>query len=484
MREEQVKIKRPIKDTLEQFFFAKSDGTAEGLFRIGYALVLFADLLCQYGKLELLYSNQGLRVGPIDGWYTPLIDKTVYFIWLATLIALALGVLTRWVSILNYLILFYFFALTPAFVGHGADWVYFSMGFYLMFMTADRKFAMMVSSPESWGNTRAIWPLRLGQINFLFIYFGAGVAKLFDLNWLNGSAMELVFQHPLIIFDSAHWMASSSGLLMLATYLTILWQLLAPTALFSRKIRVFYVLTALFFHVMIDLSMRVGWFSELMLVSLFLFSDDVAFYLKKWRGAPTEKANGEDAAPATEPVRPLSRNFLIVYLAIFLLTQTYFFSLACGEPLKVLRIPASYSAAVTGNRPYDLVSTLEKVLFVVFEVVDRNGKRTFLPPMDSDGAFAPAYKDVKEIRRGLLMLKFASRPITQRGWRSLLKYELLPKISELKLAYPVRIEGFGIRERVADVPRPFNANTVPKTLIFAATVQSPDGEVAITIPDR
>ena len=54
----------------------------------------------------------------------------------------------------------------------------------------------------------------------------------------------------------------------------------------------------------------------------------------------------------------------------------------------------------------------------------------------------------------------------------------------MKLAYPVRIEGFGIRERVADVPRPFNANTVPKTLIFAATVQSPDGEVAIKIPDR
>ena len=118
----------PDKRYTRAILFSKSDGTAEALFRIGYALVLFADLLCQYGKLELLYSNQGLRVGPIDGWYTPLIVKTVYFIWLATLIALGLGVLTRWASILNYLILFYFFALTPAFVGHGADWFYFFDG--------------------------------------------------------------------------------------------------------------------------------------------------------------------------------------------------------------------------------------------------------------------------------------------------------------------------------------------------------------------
>jgi len=473
------------KTQLRFFFFSPSTGRAEALFRIGYALVLLADLLCQYGKLELLYSNQGLRIGtPIDGWYTPFLVKTVYYLWLATLTALALGVLTRWASILNYLILFYFFALTPAFVGHGADWVYLSMGFYLMFMTTDRKFALCKSSPKSWGNTRAIWPLRLGQMNLLFIYFGAGLPKLFDLDWLDGSAMEAVFQHPLITFDSASWMASSSGLLAVVTYLTVFWQLLAPAALFSRKVRVFYVITAIIFHLMIGLSMRVGWFSEVMLVSLFLFSDDVAFYLKKWRSTPAGDADTQTDTAVLEPVRPLTKNFLIVYLAIFLLAQAYFFSVACGAPLKFLQIPARYSAVITGNRPYELVSSLDRLIFVAFEVVDRTGKRTFLPPINSQGAFAPAYKDVKEIRRGLLLLKFASLPINQRGWQSLLKYDLIPKIKGLNLAYPVSIKGFGINLPVAELPRPFNVNTAPKTLLFAATVQSPTGAVAITLPGR
>ena len=123
------------------FFFSKSTGRSEGLFRIAYAIVLLIDLLFQRNKWELLYSNQGLPVGtPIDNLYAPSIVNAFYFVWIAVLLLLVLGVLTRWTSILNYALLYYFFILRGVFVGHGADWVFHSMGFYLMFMTSDRRF--------------------------------------------------------------------------------------------------------------------------------------------------------------------------------------------------------------------------------------------------------------------------------------------------------------------------------------------------------
>ena len=56
----------PCKAKFQAFFFTQSDGRAEALFRIGYALVLLVDLLFQSGKWELLYSNQWRL-----GWHAP-----------------------------------------------------------------------------------------------------------------------------------------------------------------------------------------------------------------------------------------------------------------------------------------------------------------------------------------------------------------------------------------------------------------------------
>ena len=365
------------------FFFSKSTGRSEGLFRIAYAVVLLIDLLCQWNKWELLYSNQGLPVGtPIDNLYAPSIVNAFYFVWIAVLLLLILGVLTRWTSILNYALLYYFFILRGVFVGHGADWVYHSMGFYLMFMTSDRCFCLWHhwfprQRKSHWGDTDFVWPLRLAQINFIFIYFSAGVAKLFDPVWLDGSALELTLAHPFLAYPTASWMELSPLFLAGLTYLTTVWQLAFPLALFSRPLRVFFVLSALIFHVFIAITMRVGWFSEIMIASSLLFWDDFAFYF--YRRKESEES------PVDTPIvaRPRTRNFIAVFLVLFAVTQLYFFSLLAGSPIKLLRRPAEYTAKITGNRPYDLVPSkyVRRVQFVIFEVVDQRGGKGLLYPI-------------------------------------------------------------------------------------------------------
>ena len=74
----------------------------------------------------------------------------------------------------------------------------------------------------------------LSPDQFPLYLLSAGVAKLFDPVWLDGSALELTFAHPFLTYSSASWMGSSTQLLAALTYLTTVWQLAFPLALFSR----------------------------------------------------------------------------------------------------------------------------------------------------------------------------------------------------------------------------------------------------------
>ena len=466
---------------MKTFFFSKSTGRSEGLFRIAYAVVLLIDLLFQWNKWELLYSNQGLPVGtPIDNLYAPSIVNAFYFVWIAVLLLLVLGVLTRWTSILNYALLYYFFILRGVFVGHGADWVYHSMGFYLMFMTSDRCFCLWHhwfprQRKSHWGDTDFVWPLRLAQINFIFIYFSAGVAKLFDPVWLDGSALELTLAHPFLAYPTASWMELSPLFLAGLTYLTTVWQLAFPLALFSRPLRVFFVLSALIFHVFIAITMRVGWFSEIMIASSLLFWDDFAFYF--YRRKESEES------PADTPIvaRPRTRNFIAVFLVLFAVTQLYFFSLLAGSPIKLLRRPAEVAAKITGNRPYDLVPSkyVRRVQFVIFEVVDQGGEKGLLYPFKANGEldFGPA--DVKEIRRGLARVRLASGRASPMIWTNFINQDIVPQVHAGDWQYPVQINIYRIDIPIADVERPFNVLNVPKQLVSRVALPQPDSKVQL-----
>ena len=471
----------PCKAKFQAFFFSKSEGRAEALFRIGYALVLLVDLLFQSGKWELLYSNQGVSVGtPLDPLYAPSVVNALYYFWIAVLLLLVTGGLTRWTAILNYALLFYFLELRGVFVGHGADWVYHSMGFYLMFMTSDRYYSLWKNwfpqgKQKSWGDTDLVWPLRLAQINFLFIYFSAGVAKLFDPVWLDGSALELTFAHPFLTYSSASWMASSPQCLAVLTYLTTVWQLAAPLALFSRRLRVFFVLSALIFHIFITLSMRVGWFSEIMIVSSLVFWDDFAFYCQRGRKPDEVVETGGEVA------RPRTRNFLVAYLILFACTQIYFISLAAGSPIKLLRRPAELAAKVTGNRPYDLVPSkyVRRVQFVIFEVVDRKGNKGFLYPFSPEGELDFGLADVKEIRRGLTRVRLAMKRESPVIWTNFINQDILPQVQEGDWEYPLQLNTYLIDVPIAEVKRPFRADKVPKQLLGQFPLPKRDSQVQL-----
>ena len=476
------------KTTFKTFFFSASTGRSEALFRIGYSVVLLVDLLFQSGKWELLYSNRGLPVGTsIDWLYAPSVVNTLYFAWIAVLLLLAIGALTRWTSILNYALLCYFFMLRGVFVGHGADWVFHSMGFYLMFMTSDRCFSLWQrwfpgQRQQHWGDTESIWPLRLAQINFVFIYFSAGVAKLFDPVWLDGSALELTLSHPFLAYPTAGYLGSSSLFLATLTYLTTLWQLAFPLALFGRPLRVFFVLSALAFHVFIALTMRVGWFSEIMIASTLLFWDDFAFYFG-WNRDNKElpEKTSPEAVTKAVTVKTFTLYFITAYLALFAVTQIYFFSLLAGSPLALLKRPAEVAAKITGNRPYDLVPSkyVRSVRFVVFEIVDHQGRTGLLYPFSASGELDFSLSDVKEIRRGLARVRLASGRASPVIWTNFINQEILPEVHSGDWQYPVQINIYRIDIPIGQVEKPFNVLEVPRQLVSRVVLPTPESTVKL-----
>ena len=61
--------------------------------------------------------------------------------------------------------------LRGVFVGHGADWVYHSMGFYLMFMTTDRHYSLWQCcfpqwNKRHWGDTNLDLATQAGSNQF------------------------------------------------------------------------------------------------------------------------------------------------------------------------------------------------------------------------------------------------------------------------------------------------------------------------------
>ena len=476
------------KTTLKTFFFSTSTGRSEALFRIGYSIVLLVDLLCQAGKWELLYSNRGLPVGTLIDWlYAPSVVNTLYFAWITVLLLLAIGALTRWTSILNYALLCYFFMLRGVFVGHGADWVFHSMGFYLMFMTSDRCFSLWNrwfpgQRQQHWGDTESTWPLRLAQINFVFIYFSAGVAKLFDPVWLDGSALELTLSHPFLVYPTAVYLGSSSLFLAFLTYITTLWQLAFPLALFGRLLRVFFVVSALAFHVLITLTMRVGWFSEIMIASALLFWDDFAFYFGSGREneGQHEKTLPETVSTAAT-VRTFTRFFITAYLVLFAVTQIYFISKLAGSPLTLLERPAEFAAKITGNRPYDLVPSkyLRSVRFVVSEIVDREGRTGLLYPFTASGELDFGLSDLKEIRLGLARVRLASGRASPVIWTNFINQVMLPEVHSGDWQYPVEINIYRINVPIGQVARPFNVREVPRQLVSRVVLPTRDSKVQL-----
>lgn len=106
-------------------------------------------------------------------------------------------------------------------------------------------------------------------------YFVAGVKKLPDPKWLSGEALhQLVGWSGLSRFNFVSaFLEKHSALSKFFTWLSLIFEISAPIGFILKKLRPYWFIFGLLFHVMIGVTLDVGTFSHIMIASYALLLD-------------------------------------------------------------------------------------------------------------------------------------------------------------------------------------------------------------------
>lgn len=107
------------------------------------------------------------------------------------------------------------------------------------------------------------------RIQVCLAYFLAAWFKLTDASWLDGSALQAIFQVP--EYSSAFLAALPPWLCLASTYATLTYQLLFPFTIWLRPFKIYLLAFGVAQHLLIAFGMGLFSFSIIMLISYLLF---------------------------------------------------------------------------------------------------------------------------------------------------------------------------------------------------------------------
>lgn len=157
--------------------------------------------------------------------------------------------------------------------------------------------------PGDGDGTQPVWPRRLMQLTVCHMYLGAALTKLHIPAFFTGELLEF----SLLDDDWGGgrfglWLATQQSLVMLASLVTFLIELLFPFLVWVQRCRLPLLALAYGLHGMMGLAMNVGVFTPFMFVALavFLTDDDLAAvgaFLRR-RARPFDRCG---LRPSSEP---------------------------------------------------------------------------------------------------------------------------------------------------------------------------------------
>ena len=118
------------------------------------------------------------------------------------------------------------------------------------------------------------WPLRLLQLQLCLIYLQSGYYKLLGAQWTQGDAVGLMLMSPYYsTFASGPWLETNFAVWMgrLATWGTLIWELLFPLGILWRRSRWLFLLAGVGFHLGLAVFVKLGHFPWNMLVLYLAF---------------------------------------------------------------------------------------------------------------------------------------------------------------------------------------------------------------------
>ena len=284
---------RRVRRAGRQFWFQPESTCGLGLFRIAFGLIAFAWAISLFPDLDAFFSTRGIEPESVDASWGVLghFDSggaltAVYVALLASALCVLLGYRTRLASVVLFAAIFSFVERAPS-VFNSGDGLLRNFSFFLMFAPAGAALSIdrwKTARDGFWEfPARAPWALRLIQVQVSLVYLAAAWSKLYgpagfgDTAWTNGTALSYVLRlEDLERFGLPAMLAASITLSTVASYLTIAVELMIGVLVWNRAARPMVLALGVGLHLSIDLTLRIGFFSALMLASYITFLSPAA----------------------------------------------------------------------------------------------------------------------------------------------------------------------------------------------------------------
>jgi hypothetical protein len=252
---------------------------AFGLVAVGYTISLAPALFAFYsddGILPAQPTYKGTLAWGLLGWFPS--DGAVllfYFLLLISSIALLVGLQTRVAALVFFVCLISFGRRNPWVLNSG-DLLVQVLAFYMLFMPAGLAVSVDRWLKEPGGlwafPARAIWPLRLVQVQVSILYIAAVWAKVRGQTWNDGTAVSYAFRiEDISRFPVPSFVTDSLVISNLLTFGTLAVELSIGLLVWNRVLRPWVLLLGVGLHLGIDYAVRVGFFSYAVLVAYVAF---------------------------------------------------------------------------------------------------------------------------------------------------------------------------------------------------------------------
>jgi hypothetical protein len=193
---------------------------------------------------------------------------------LASSLAFAAGLFTRWAGAASVALHLLFVAVHPlAYYGWGQMVAPFAL--YVVLSRAGEHVSL-----DAWRRQRRggpppgrqvpAWPMRLLQIHIVAMYFHSGFARIDDPDWLQGEVLFEALSRALFTRFDLDLQALRTALLLLS-YGVFLLEPIAAVALWIPRLRTLCALALLAMHVVLELLTNVGWWNYIMIGGLLAF---------------------------------------------------------------------------------------------------------------------------------------------------------------------------------------------------------------------
>ncbi len=244
---------------------AKSvDGTGLAIFRIGFSLVLWCEVLQMYYFRHLIFDNLPFLVPyELDLSYA-------LWAWLAVIPFITLGLFTRAATVVNYAFSLVFFATISSFEYH-MFYSFMGLNFLLMFLPVQNRLSLdnlrsrwshlsNEVDPEGFRVSKFAntWPLFLG---IALVYSDSIFYKLSSPIWRSGLGMWYPASLPQLTHAHIEFLLNQKWLMFPMGYLTLVFELVFIFIFWFRWARLPLYVIGIGLHVGILICFPIPWFA-------------------------------------------------------------------------------------------------------------------------------------------------------------------------------------------------------------------------------